>query len=50
MFIRVKRNGGHEYLQLVESYRDEGKVRQRVIGTLGRRDVLAASGQLERCS
>ena len=47
MFIRVKRNGGHAYLQLVDSQRIEGKVRQRVIGTLGRRDVLQASGQLD---
>jgi hypothetical protein len=47
MFIRVKHNGGHDYLQLVESYREGGKVRQRVLGTLGRRDVLEASDQLE---
>lgn len=47
MFIRVKRNGGHEYLQLVDSQRIDGKVRQRVIGTLGRRDTLEASGHLE---
>ena len=40
MFIRVKNNGGHEYLQLVSSQRVEGQVRQRVIGTLGRRDLL----------
>lgn len=46
VFIRIKRNGGHEYLQLVESQRVEGKVRQRVIGTLGRRDVLEASDGL----
>lgn len=47
MFIRVKRNGGHEYLQLVESSRVDGKVRQRVIATLGRRDVLAETGGLD---
>jgi len=47
MFVRIKRNGGHEYLQLVESQRVEGKVRQRVIGTLGRRDRLEGSGQVE---
>jgi len=34
MFIRVKTNGPHEYLQLVTSERIDGKVRQRVIGTL----------------
>jgi hypothetical protein len=46
MFIRVKTNGAHEYLQLVTSERIEGKVRQRVIGTLGRRDLLEKSGAL----
>jgi len=46
MFIRVKTNGPHEYLQLVTSERIEGKVRQRVIGTLGRRDLLEKSGAL----
>ncbi len=35
MFIRVKKNGAHEYLQLVTSERIDGRVRQRVIGTLG---------------
>jgi uncharacterized protein DUF4277/DDE family transposase len=45
---RVKR-GGREYvyLQMVEGYRDEdGKVRHRVVATLGREDKLKASGQL----
>jgi transposase len=46
MFIRVKTNGPHEYLQLVTSERIDGKVRQRVIGTLGRRDLLEKSGAL----
>ncbi len=36
------------YLQIAESRRVGGQVRQRVIATLGRLDVLAASGQLER--
>src|ERR1700758_2765593 len=37
------------YLRLVEAYRDEsGRVRHRVLGTLGREDQLKASGQLER--
>lgn len=37
------------YLRLVESYRDErGKVRHRVLRTLGREDQLKASGQLEQ--
>ena len=47
MFVRVKKNGAHEYLQLVSSERVDGKVRQRVIGTLGRRDLLQSSDDLE---
>jgi hypothetical protein len=51
MFVRTKRSdrSGHsyEYLQIVRSYRQAGKVRQQVIATLGRRDNLAASGELD---
>jgi hypothetical protein len=47
MFIRVKKNGPHEYLQLVSGQRVDGKVRQTVIGTLGRKDLLEQSGGLE---
>src|ERR1035437_3167702 len=47
MFIRVKKNGPHEYLQLVSGQRIDGKVRQTVIGTLGRKDLLDRSGGLE---
>lgn len=39
MFIKPTRSGGHTYLQLVESYRNEqGQSRQRTIATLGRLD------------
>ena len=31
----------YEYLRLVESYRDRGKVRQRVVANLGRKELLA---------
>ena len=51
MFIRVKRSvqssGTYEYLQIVESVRDGSRVRQRVIGTLGRRDQIVADGTLD---
>ena len=48
MYFRKKTSGGRAYLQIAESQRVGGQVRQRVIATLGRLDVLAASGQLER--
>ena len=44
MFIKPTRSGGHTYLQLVESYRnEEGKTRQRTIATLGRLDESGGS-------
>jgi hypothetical protein len=51
MFFRAKKSGSkqnpHEYLQIVESFRDGKSVRQRVIATLGRMDHLKASGQID---
>jgi hypothetical protein len=47
MFARVKKSGKFEYLQVVHNERIEGKVRQRVIATLGRLDVLKETGQLD---
>jgi transposase len=40
MFARIKKSGLYEYLQLVENHRYGGKVVQRVIGTMGRKDHL----------
>ena len=48
MYIREKTARGHTYLYLVESEREGGRVRQRIIRALGRKDVLLASGELER--
>ena len=47
MFLRiVKAQGGqgvqHEYVRLVEAYREQGKNKQRTVCNLGRKDVLAA--------
>ena len=47
MFFRVKSTGSYRYLQIVQSVRQGQKVRQRVLGTLGRLDELKASGQLD---
>ena len=47
MFVRVKPSGPRQYLQIVENYRENGRVRQRVIATLGRLDRLSASGQVD---
>lgn len=47
MFARVKQSGDYQYVQVVHNERIDGRVRQRVIATLGRLDVLQQSGQLE---
>jgi hypothetical protein len=47
MFVRQKVSGNRSYLQIVEGYREDGRVRQRVIATLGRTDKLQETGQLD---
>ena len=47
MFVRAKRSGAYEYLQIVENQRVDGRVRQRVIATLGRLDNLKATGKID---
>jgi hypothetical protein len=48
VFFRIKPAGSYRYLQIVHSVREGEKVRQQVIATLGRLDLLEVSGQLER--
>jgi hypothetical protein len=36
MFVRAKKSGAYQYLQLVRSERVDGHVRRQVIATLGR--------------
>ena len=53
MFLKetTVHSGGrrYTYVQLVEGYRDErGRVRQRVVANLGRKEKLKASGELDR--
>lgn len=47
MFARVKKSGKYQYLQIVHNERIDGHVRQRVIATLGRLDVLEENGTLD---
>ena len=39
MFLREKRIGAYTYVYLVESVREEGKTKQRIIQNLGLREV-----------
>lgn len=46
MFTKLTKSGGHTYVQLVESYRDEAsRTRQRTVCTLGRLDEVG--GQVD---
>jgi transposase len=47
MFVRVKRAGKYDYLQLVENRREGKQTRQRIVATLGRLDRLHAKGQVD---
>jgi hypothetical protein len=42
-FVRKKKVYGHEYYQLVESYREDGRMRQRVLAHLGHAETLEAA-------
>jgi hypothetical protein len=47
MFVRVKKTGNYSYTQIVENYREDGKVKQRIIATLGQYEALSESGKLD---
>ena len=40
--VKVRSSNGsiHEYIRIVEAYREDGKVKQRVVADLGRKDLL----------
>ena len=47
MFVRAKKRGSHTYLMLVENRWCGGKVKQRVLASLGWLDVLRGRGHLD---
>ena len=48
MFARIKKSGKkYQYLQIVENRKEKGKVKQRVIATIGRIDQMQAKGRVE---
>jgi hypothetical protein len=47
MYFRVTRSGQNQYLQIARSYRDGKSVRQQILISLGRLDILRSSGQLD---
>jgi len=47
MFARIKKSGKYQYLQIVENRKERGKVKQRVIATIGRMDKMQEKGRVE---
>jgi hypothetical protein len=48
MFVRTKPIGPYRYLYLVESVRENGRTKQRIIKNLGRQELVEARGDLDR--
>jgi hypothetical protein len=48
MFVREKRIGPYTYLYLVETVREDGKTKQRIIRNLGRKEEVERRGDLDR--
>jgi len=48
MFVREKRIGSYSYVYLVETVREDGRVKQRIIRNLGRKEKVERRGDLDR--
>ena len=48
MFVREKQIGPYRYVYLVESVREGGRTKQRIIKNLGRKERVEANGDLVR--
>jgi hypothetical protein len=48
MFVREKPIGPYRYVYLVESVREGGRTKQRIIKNLGRKEQVDAKGDLDR--
>lgn len=47
MFIKTSKSHGREYVQIVESYREEGKIKHRTKVNLGRLDLLQGNESIQ---
>ena len=48
MFVRVKKVGPYQYLQIAQNRREGKRVKQSIIATLGRLDKLTSSGAIDQ--
>jgi len=47
MFVRIKKQGKYQYLQVVENHRAWGETKQFVIANMGRLDIYTENENLE---
>ncbi len=48
MFVKITKSGKYEYAQLVQSYREDGQTKHKVILNLGRLDQIAGNPSFQR--
>jgi len=48
MHIKIVKAGKYEYVRLVESFRENGKVKHKVILNLGRKDIIEGNPSFKR--
>lgn len=48
MFIKITKSGKYEYAQLVQSYREDGRTKHKVMMNLGRLDQIAGNPSFQR--
>jgi hypothetical protein len=47
MFVRIKTSGKNQYLQIVKNVREGAKVKQHILGTLGRVDQIVGTKDID---
>ncbi len=48
MFVKITKSGKYEYAQLVQSYREDGQTKHKVVLNLGRLDQIAGNPSFQR--
>ncbi|MDH7478731.1 MAG: IS1634 family transposase, partial [Syntrophomonadaceae bacterium] len=48
MHLKIVKAGNYEYVRLVESYREDGQVKHKVILNLGRKDLIEGNPSFKR--
>lgn len=41
MFLKVSKSKGNEYISIAHNYRENGKIKQKIIGKIGRKDAFS---------